>query len=163
MGHNIRIGWLLLLVGGLIGSAAMVISQLYVFIGFLIAVIIWACLFALPFSPVKRCWWSAADKLVIMTLQHAGYNPRASSKYISVWVELRPRSSIMVDRIVLKIGREKVTSFDWESHDVSSVEHKFVDFERPDWLHVGEHEAKLIACTPEGYSKSNKFVVEVDV
>lgn len=37
----------------------------------------------------------------------------------------------------------------------------YVNFDRPSWLGNGEHEAELIACTPEGRSKSGKFIVEV--
>ena len=133
----------------------------YIGIAFFVLAFIWAYLFVLPFSPIKRYWWSASDKLVIMTIEEPGYKAKANSEYITVWAELRPRSSIIVDRIDIKIGRKRCTSFDWKSHTVASSEHKFVDFERPDWLCAGEHEAKLIAYTPEGYSKSGKFVVEV--
>jgi hypothetical protein len=133
----------------------------YVGLALFVLAFIWAYLFVSPFSPVKRYWWSVSDKLVIMTLQTPGYKAKVTSEYITVWVELRPRSSIMVDRIVIKIGRERITSFDWKSHEVAAREYKFVDFERPNWLGVGEHETRLIAYTPEGYSKSGKFILEV--
>jgi len=143
------------------GVGFMLEPHLYVGLAFFVLAFIWTCLFVLPFSPVKRYWWSVPDKLVIMTLQKPGYKAKANSEYITVPAELRPRSSIMVDRIVIKIGRERVTSFDCKSHKVVARELKFLDFERPDWLGVGEHEAQLIAYTPEGYSKSEKFILEV--
>lgn len=32
---------------------------------------------------------------------------------------------------------------------------------RPDWLGAGQYEASLVAYTPDGYSKSRKFILEI--
>lgn len=141
----------------------MIGASQHIGIAILVLTAIWGFLFVNPMSPAKKYWWSVSGKLAIMTLQTLGYKAKVDSEYISVWVELRPQSSIMVDKIVIKIGRERITSSDWKSHEVAEREHKFLDFKRPDWLGVGEHEAKLIAYTPEGYSKSRKFILEVTV
>ncbi len=109
-------------------------------------------------------WWSTSGKLAIMTLQTLGYKATVNSKVISVWIDLTSPSSITVDRLVLKIGRkEGIPSFEWKPHEVTVHEHKFLDFKRPDWLTIGKHEARLIAYTPEGYSKSKEFILEVTV
>ena len=129
----------------------------------LVLTIIWGFLFVNPISPVKKIWWSASGKLAIMIVQEAGYRAKVNSEYISVWIELVSWSGIMVDRIVLKIGHKRITLSDWKPHEVMAREHKFHDFERPDWLDVGKYEAQLIAYTPEGYSKSRKFRLEVTV
>lgn len=130
-------------------------------IAILVLTAIFGFLFVNKMSPVRKYWWSASGKLAIMTLQTPGYKAKANSEYISVWVELTSWSGIMVDRIIIKIGRKRITSFDWTSHEVKAREHKFLDFKRPAWLGVGEYEAKVIAFTPEGYSKSKKFMLEV--
>jgi hypothetical protein len=140
----------------------MIGTSQYIGIAILVLAVIWGFLFVNPKSPVKKHWWSASEKLMIMTLQTPGYKATVNSGYISVWIDLTSHSGIMVDRIVMKIGWERITSFDWKSHEVMAREHKFLDFERPNWLSAGEHEAKLIAYTPEGYSKSGKFILEVD-
>ncbi|OGN90712.1 MAG: hypothetical protein A2158_03865 [Chloroflexi bacterium RBG_13_46_14] len=125
---------------------------------------IWGFLFVYPKSPVKKYWWSALGKLTIMTPpQTPGYKSTVNNELISVWVDLTSWSGIMVEKIVIIIGREKTPSFDWTSHEVMGREHKFLDFKRPSWLGTGEYEAKLIAYTPEGYSKSEKFILEVTV
>ncbi len=145
-----------------IGILSVSEASLFVGIVMLILATIWGFLFLCPKSPVKRYWWSIPDKLMFRTPQEPIYKATVSSEIVSVWVDLASPSSIMVDRIVLKIGRKKgILSFEWNPH-VITTEHKFLDFKRPDWLDVGKHGARLIAYTPDGYSKSGKFVLEVD-
>lgn len=141
----------------------MIGTSQYIGIAILTLAIIWGLLFVNPKSPMKKCWWSASEKLMIITIQTPGYKVTVSNEYISVWVDLTSRSGIMVDRIAIKIGREEITSFDWNPHEVMIREHKFLDFKRPNWLSTGEYEAQLIAYTPEGYSKSGKFIFEGDL
>jgi len=124
---------------------------------------IWGFLFVNPISPVKKYWWSASGKLTFIITQEPGYRATANNEYISVWIELVSWSGIMVDRIILKIGRKRIPSFDWRPHEVLAREHKFREFKRPDWLDMGVYKAHLIAYTPEGYSKSRKFMLEVTV
>ena len=143
------------------GASLMIGASQCVGIAILVLTAIGGFLFVNPMSPVKKYWWSASGKLVISSLQTPGYKAKVDSEYISVWVELTSWSGILVEKIVIKIGQKKIASFDWKSHDVITREHKFLDFKRPDWLGVGGHEAKLIAYTPEGYSKSSKFLLDV--
>lgn len=133
----------------------------YVGIGVLALAAIWGFLFVNPISPVKKCWWSALGKLTFMIDHDPGHGAKANNEYISVWVALVSWQGIMVDRLVLKIGRKRISSFDWKPHEVLEREYKFVDFERPDWLNMGVYEAQLIAYTHEGYSKSKMFMLEV--
>jgi len=100
---------------------------------------------------------------MFMIPQELGYKPTVRGELITVWVDLTPRSSIIVDRIALKIGRRRIYSFEWKSHEVVAHEHKFLDFKKPDWLGTGKYEAKLIAYTPEGYSKSEQFTFTVQL
>ena len=130
-------------------------------IGLIIVAIILSFLFLNPKSPVKKHWWSVSDKIAVVNLQYTGGGARGNDKYISVYAELRPRSIIRVDRIDLETKRGKITSSDWTAKDITVDESMFVNFERPDWLGAGKHEAKLKAFTPEGTSKSGKFIVEV--
>jgi hypothetical protein len=143
------------------GASFIIGTSQYIGIAILALTAIWGFLFVNPKSPVKKYWWSASGKLAITTLQTPGYKATVHNEYISVWVELASWSGIMVDRIILKVGRARMSSFDWKSHEVLAREHKFLDFKRPVWLCVGEYEAELIAYTPEGYSKSRKFILEV--
>lgn len=131
-------------------------------IGLIIVAIILGFLFLNPKSPVKKHWWSVSDKFTIANMQYGGRNARGNGKYISVYAELRPRSIVQVDRIDIEIKRKKITSFDWTAKNITVHESMFVNFETPNWLGVGEYGAKLIAFTPEGKSKSGKFIVEVD-
>ncbi len=96
--------------------------------------------------------------------QELGYEPTVSKENISVWVDLATHSVIMVNKIGLKITqKEGIPSFEWKPHKVGEREHKRLDFKRPDWLGMGKYEARLIAYTPEGISKSEKFILEVTV
>lgn len=153
-----------LFIGCVIAGAAFIIgASQCIGITILALTAIEGFLFVNPKSPVRKYWWSAAGKLAIRTLQEPGYRAKANIEYISVWVDLVSWSGIMVSKIVIKIGRKRITSSDWKSHEVIGSEHKFLDFEKPDWLGMDEHEAQLIAYTPEGLSKSRKFVIEVTV
>ncbi len=134
----------------------------WVGIALLSLAVVWGFLFVNPKSPVRKYWWSISDKLVIVNMQYAGQGAKANAKYITVFTELRPRLHIMVDKIAIEIKRKKISSFHWKSHEVAVAEQILVNFERPDWLYAGVYEAKLIAFTPEGRSKSGKFTVEVN-
>jgi len=95
--------------------------------------------------------------------QEPGYEPKVRDDLINIWVDLTAQSSIMVDRIVLKVKqRRPIPSFEWNSQMITK-KHEFLDFIRPDWFNSGKYEAKLIAYTPEGHSKSEKFIIEVIV
>jgi len=140
----------------------MIGTSQYIGIVFLVLGIIWLLLFVSPKSPVKKYWWSASGKLMFVIPQELGYKPTVSKEIISVWVDITAPSGIMVSKIVLKITqKEGIPSFEWKSHEVMTREHRFLDFKRPDWLDIGEYETKLIAYTPEGFSKSRKFILEV--
>ena len=168
MDFNFRRGLLISLICG--GAIAMIIgilsvaeASLYVGGTMLVVATIWGFLFLCPKSPVKKYWWAISDKLMFRVPQEPGYKAKVNNGVITVWVDLISSSSIIVDRIVLKIERKKgIPSFEWNSHMVEK-EHKFLDFRRPSWLDVGKYEARLIAYTPEGYSKSGKFILEVDL
>ena len=66
-----------------------------------------------------------------------------------------------VDEILLIIARKKIVPLDWKSHEVTADESGYVNFDRPEWLHSGNHSARLIAYTPYGYSKSEKFILTI--
>ena len=150
-----------LLIGLLIAGASFVIGVSQCIGTTILALtVIWGFLFVNPKSPVRKYWWSVSDKLVITTSEEPGYKPKIN-EYVSIWVELITWSGITVDRVVMKIGRKAITSPDWKSHSVIHQEHKFHDFKRPTWLNAGKHRARLIAYTPEGYSKSREFMIEV--
>jgi hypothetical protein len=90
-----------------------------------------------------------------------GIPPKGNRRYLTVYKTLRVLSPIKVDRIVLSIGRKKIIPHDWESYEVTGDESGYIDFDRPGWLPNGNHSARLIAYTPDGYSKSDKFTLEV--
>jgi len=158
MEHNLRINLFFAFFTLVVGI--MITPYSYIGLAFVIFSIVWAYLFILPISPIKRSW-AISDKLIVSTLTSPGYKPHINNDVISVWVELKPRSSIKVDKIVLAIRREKIPSLGWKAHKVVSNEHKYMDFKKPDWLNQGNFKLKLIAYTPEGYSKSGQFVLEV--
>ena len=150
------------IVGAIVGAmTGALLYTLYTGIILLVIAAIWGFLFLCPKSPVKKCWWAISDKLIFMVPQELGYEPTVTMEIISVYVDLTPKSGIMVDRIAIKIGRKRFYSFEWKAHKVVAHEKKFLDFIRPDWLGVGKHKASLIAYTPEGFSKSEKFILEV--
>lgn len=139
-------------------------SQYTVAILLFVLAAIWWFLFLNPKSPVKKCWWSIPDKLMFVIPQELGYKPTVNKEIISVWVNITAPSGIMVNKIDLKITqKEGIPSFEWKSHEVIAREHKYLDFKRPSWLSTGEYKAKLIAYTPEGYSKSGEFILEVTI
>lgn len=133
-------------------------------IGLILVSFVLLFLFAYPKSPVRKYWWSISSKLMFAIPQELGYEPTVSKENISVWVDLSTHSVMMVNKIELKITqKEGIPSFEWKSHKVGGREHKRLDFKRPDWLGVGKYEAKLIAYTPDGFSKSDKFILDVAV
>ncbi|HUV51597.1 MAG TPA: hypothetical protein VMW64_00805 [Dehalococcoidia bacterium] len=144
----------------MVGVLSTAEASLCVGIVMLMLATIWGFLFLCPKSPVKKYWWSIPDKLMFVIPKEPGYKATVHSEYVSVWVDLTSQSGIMVDRIAIKIGRKRIYSFEWKSHEVAAHEHKFLDFKRPDWLGTGKYEAKLIAYTTEGYSQSRKFILE---
>ena len=113
-------------------------------------------LFVNPKSPVRRYCCSISGKLGVILID--GMN--AGHKYLTAYVGLRAVSVIQVDKIILKIGGKRLLS-DWEATRVEADKSRYINFVRPDWLHVGEYEARLIAYTPEGFSKSEKFLIKV--
>ena len=144
------------------GVVAMIGTSQYIGIALFVIAAIWWYLFLYSKSPVKKYWWAIPDKIMFLVSEELGYKPTVSKENISVWVDLTSYSGIMVNRIVLKIRqKESIPSFEWNSHKVMTREHKFLNFKRPGWLSVGEYESELIAYTPEGYSKSRKFTLEV--
>jgi hypothetical protein len=146
-----------------VGVLSMAEASLCVGIALLTLAAIWCFLFLYSKSPVKKYWWSIPDKLMVVTLQIPGYKAKVNDKNISVWIDLTSSSGIMVDRIDLKIERKRgIPSFEWNPQAIRK-KYKFLDFQRPDWLRAGKYKAKLIAYTPEGYSKSGEFMLEVDV
>lgn len=87
--------------------------------------------------------------------------PKGNKQYLTVYGGLRTLSPIKVEKIVLSIKGEKLTSWDWKPHIVTGDEPRYMDFYRPEWLRSGDYSARLIAYTPDGYSKSEKFTLEV--
>lgn len=114
-------------------------------------------LFANPRSPVRGKWWSASGKLGVVCIGTVG----VSDDYLTIHVGLRAASVSRVDKIVLRIGRKSLLS-DWKSTRVEADETRYINFIRPDWLYTGEYEASIIAYTPDGFSKTEKFPVKVD-
>lgn len=101
MGRNTRVNlfWFWLSLGvGLVLTSNFCIGVVLIVFSF-----IWLYLFVLPFSPVKRYWWSASDKIVIVNMQYAGFGARGNTKYITVYAEWRPRSRIIVSEMYIKI------------------------------------------------------------
>jgi hypothetical protein len=163
---DLRFGvFISLILGGvptvIVGILSLSEACLYVGIPMLVLAAIWGFLFLCPKSPVKKHLWAIPDKLMFTTPQELGYEPKVKTECISVWVDLTSLSGIMVDMIALKIRwRKGIPSFEWNSH-VLNKERKYLDFKRPDYLNAGKYKARLIAYTPEGYSKSREFILEV--
>ena len=132
-------------------------------IGLVLLSLVLAFLFVYPKSPVRKKWWSVSGKLQIATSEEPGYKAHANSEYISVWVLVTSWSGIIVERIVIEIRGERIPSFDWKSHQLIGRENKFLDFKRPDWFGLGKYKLNLIAYTPDGYSKSREFILEVTI
>ena len=138
--------------------------------GCFILTVLWGILFVFHKSPVRKWCWSVSDKLSIAIVYYGGHPPGGNRNYLTVYGELRALLPIEVDKVVIIIGikkkkiipwRKKIISWDWRPHVVSGDEGGYVDFKRPEWLSDGNHDARLIACTPYGYSKSEEFAIRV--
>jgi hypothetical protein len=130
-------------------------------IGCFILASVWGILFVFPKSPIRKWCLSVSNKVSITIENYGGFPPRGNRRYLTVYKTLRVLSPIKVDKIILSIGRKKIIPRDWESYEVTGDESGFINFDRPGWLPNGNHSARLIAYTPDGYSKSKKFTLEV--
>jgi len=148
-----------LAVGFLISGVAAILITISQQLGIALIILggIFLFLFANPKSPVRKYWWSISGKLGVVLISKLG----VGDTYLTIHVGLRAMSVIRVDKIVLKIGGKRLPS-DWESARVEADENRYINFTRPDWLHVGEYTASIIAYAPGGFSKSEKFLVKVD-
>jgi hypothetical protein len=123
----------------------------------IVVAVIVGFLFVNPKSPVRRKWWSVSGELGVVVISKVG----VSREYLTVHVGLRAVSVIQVDKIVLRIARKQLLS-DWKSARVEADETRYINFTRPNWLHIGDYRACVIAYTPDGFSKSEKFSLIVD-
>jgi len=147
-----------LFIGFIVAGASFIIGSSHcIGISILVLTVIWGFSFVNPKSPVRKYWWSVSSKLGIVSLSKVGVNDR----YLTIYVGLRSVSVNQVDKICLKIRRKQLVS-DWQPTRVEADESRYINFTRPDWLHKGEYEANLIAYTPYGFSRSEKFLVRVD-
>ena len=135
----------------------MIGASQWVGIALLSLAVVWGFLFVNPKSPVRKYWWSVSSRLGIVPITNVG----VSDRDLTIHVGLRAVSVIRVDKIGLKIGCKQLLS-DWQTTRVEAGEHRYINFARPDWLYVGEYKASLIAYTPDGFSKSEKFLIKVD-
>jgi len=151
-------------VGFIISGVAAILITISQQLGITLLILggIFLFLFAYPKSPIRKYWWSVSGKLGVVNIGTMGINTvGVGAEYLTIHVGLRAASVIRVDKIVLKIGRKSLVS-NWESTRVEADETRYINFTRPDWLHVGEYKANLIAYTPDGFSKSERFLIEVD-
>jgi len=118
---------------------------------------IWGFLFVYPKSPVRKYWWSVSGKLGVVHIRNVGITNRD----LTIFVGFRAVSVIQIDKIVLKIGRKQLLS-DWEPRRVKADESCYIKFTRQNWLCAGEYNVRVIAYTPDGFSKSEKFPLTVD-
>ena len=132
-------------------------------IGLVLVIIgaIWGFLFVNPRSPVRKYCWSVSGKLGVVLIYNGRHNVGVGDSYLSVYVGLRALSDVQVDKINLRIMRKRLLS-DWKPKVIQGDNSQIINFPRPSWLHRGEYEAYLIAYTPDGFSKSEKFLVKVD-
>ena len=139
----------------------MIDDLVYVGIGLLVLAFVWGILFIFPKSPIKKWCWSVSNKLSIAIIYYGGLPPGGNRNYLTVYGELRALSPIKVEKMILSIKRKKIISWDWKPHLVTGDESGYIDFYRPEWLRGGNHSVRLIAYTPHGYSKSEKFTLGV--
>jgi hypothetical protein len=137
------------------------ITAEHIGIGFFVLAGIWGILFVFPKSPIRKWCWSVSNKLSITIEHYSGFPPKGNRRYLTVYKTLRALTPIKVDQILLCIGRKTVIPRDWKSHKVAGDESEYINFDRPEWLPNGNHSAKLIVYTPDGYSKSEIFTLEV--
>jgi len=122
---------------------------------------VWGMLFLFKKSPIRSRCWSVSNKLGITIRKDGAYSPKGNRQYLTVYTGMRALSPMRVDRISLCVGRRKIPPFSWKQHEVEIDEFGYVNFNTPSWLPKGEHSARLIVYTPEGYSKSEKFTLTV--
>jgi hypothetical protein len=158
MDHKLSLG---LFIGLIFLGVGFMVDSECIGIGFFVLAIVWGILFVNPKSPIRRWCWSASDKLSIAVMNYGGFPPQGNRRYLTIYATLRALSPIRVDKMLLSIGRKKILHFDWKSHNVNGDESGYVDFNRPEWLRSGNHSARVIAYTPYGYSKSEKFIIAV--
>jgi hypothetical protein len=130
-------------------------------IGLIIIACILALLFICPKSPVRKKWWSASGKLAITLADDSKVGVSVDEGNIIVRVGLIAIPSIQVDKITLRIGRMKPCVSDWKPMEVKAVESRYINFQKPSEISKGCYNARLCAYTPDGYSKSNKFSLEI--
>ena len=123
--------------------------------------IVWGFLFVNPKSPVRKIWLSTS-KLGITPADGSVFGININEENFTIRVGLVAVPAIRVDRISLKIGRIKVWASNWKPMDIKAVEAPYVTFPKPHQLGKGQYYAKLKAYTPEGFSKSNQFLIKVD-
>jgi len=151
-----------LFLGGILaGCSFMIGASQWVGIAILILTAIWGFLFLNPKSPVKRRWWSVSNKLGITPVDVI-YNIDIGDSALTINVRLRTMSGIQVDEISLKIGRKRLVS-DYPPMFVKADEERHINFQIPNWIRKGTYQAYLIAHTPDGFSKSKKQLIKVDV
>ena len=143
------------------GVLSVIDDLVHVGIGLFALGLVWGILFFKPNSPIRKRCWSVSDKLSIAIINYGGFPPKGGRQYLTVYKTLRALSPIRVDKMALLIGKKKIVSYHWKSYEVTGDESDYVNFDRPEWLRNGNHSARLIAYTPHGYSKSEKFRLEV--
>jgi hypothetical protein len=149
------------ILGAVVGGVGFIIDSQFIGIGFSILAIVWGILFLFPKSPIRKRCLSVSNKVSITVENYGGFPPKGNRQYLTVYKTLRVLSPIKVDKIILSIGRKKIMPRDWESYEVRGDESGNINFDRPGWLPNGNHSARLIVYTPDGYSKSKKFTLEV--
>jgi len=127
-------------------------------LGFIIAGILGLALVVNPKSPLRKYLVSTTELGVIIELNQP---PQVTNNQIIIPVGLNALSDIRIDKIDLRVGRRKLTS-DWKPKSIQCYEPEIRYFPRPNWLYRGKHEAYLKAYTPDGFSKSKKFTINVE-
>ena len=136
-------------------------SEWHIAIGFSVLSLVWGILLVNPKSPIRKWCLSVSNRLSIVIENYGGFPPKGNRQYLTVYKTLRALSPIRIDKILLTIGRNKIIPRDWKSQEVTGDESGYINFDRPEWLPNGNHSARLIAYTPDGYSKSETFRLKV--
>ncbi|MFC1931153.1 hypothetical protein ACFLXJ_02995 [Chloroflexota bacterium] len=133
------------------------------FVGFALfsLAVVWFFLFVNPKSPVRRIWWSTS-KLGITLADSSEFGININEEEFTIRVGLFAVPAIRVDKISLKIGQTRVWASNWKPMDIKAIEAPFIKFPKPHQLGKGQYYANLKAHTPEGFSKSEKFLIKVD-
>ena len=117
-------------------------------------------LFVNPKSPLRKHCYQIPGKLGVQIVNDGRNNINVSGEYLTIYLGLRAIVDIKVDKVDLKIGHKKPLPSDWKPRVIQGDETRYINFQRPSWLGKGKHQAYLVAYTPEGFSKSNRFIVE---